>query len=277
MDSVPPPSEQAERPLSFLAAAGWTLLAIILFTLIISFTETVHPGALFDLVSRTAGFALAYSVVFFAILRVHEPETSIRHVLALRAPSALATILAVIVGAALALPGAWLDALFSSRYPPSPDETQTLERLLSVATSGSRVKLIATVVVLGPIFDELFFRGALFTPLKRTRRVESVVIATAAYETLANFNVRELLSFFAATLAFSWIRGLTGSVIPGILARIAFYGVHFVPIALGRELPTPGRGILAASTGIAMAALVGVAALSRRDPRALDARLEDGE
>ena len=35
MDSVPrTPSEQADRPLSFLAAAGWTLLVIVLFTLI---------------------------------------------------------------------------------------------------------------------------------------------------------------------------------------------------------------------------------------------------
>src|SRR5687767_13703675 len=111
MDSVPPPSEEGrDRPLSFLAAAGWTLLSFLLVMIAMGVTESAHPGAFYDLVTRTLCFALSYSLVLFAILRVHEPETSIRQVLALRSPSPVATFLAVLVGAGLALPGAWLDS-----------------------------------------------------------------------------------------------------------------------------------------------------------------------
>ena len=280
MDSSPPPSEEGrDRPLSFLAAAGWTLLAVLLVVIAVGISESAHPGALYDLVTRTTCGAVAYSLVLFAILRVHEPETSIRQVLALRAPSPLAAILAILVGLSLALPGEWLDSTLASRYPPSKEEVETLERVLSVSTTGKRITIVATLVVLMPVLDELFFRGALFTPLKRTRRLETVVLATAAYETLANFSAREVLSFFAMSLAFAWIRGLTGSVVPGVLARVAFYGVHYVPLAVGRELPKymTSKTVLASSALVALLALAGIAALSRRDPRTLDARLDDGE
>src|SRR5262249_55578195 len=136
-------------------------------------TEAGREGAFFDLVSRTACEALAYSIVFFAILRVHEPETSIRHVLALRAPTVSALILAAAVGAALSLPSEWLDQALDARFPRPLAEKEALDRLLAVTTLGKRITLILTLAILQPAFDELFFRGALFTPLRRTRRAET--------------------------------------------------------------------------------------------------------
>ena len=49
MDSVPP--EPSERPLSFLGAAGWTLLVAILFEGTLQVVEAVHPGAFGDFVT----------------------------------------------------------------------------------------------------------------------------------------------------------------------------------------------------------------------------------
>lgn len=276
MDSLPPSGEDKDRPLSFGAAAVWTLLALFLDLLFLGMTEAGREGAFFDLVSRTACSALAYSLVFFGILRLHEPETSIRHVLALRAPSVVGVLLAIAVGAALSLPSEWLDQALDVRFPRPPQEQEALDRLLSVATAGKKVSLILTLVVLQPALDELFFRGAIFTPLRRTHRAETVIVATAAFETLGSLSPRAMISLLVATLVFAWIRGATGSVFPSVLARIAYYGVAIVPIALGHEAPKPTKTLLFGSVAVALLGLLGLALLSRRSSRIVDARLEDG-
>jgi membrane protease YdiL (CAAX protease family) len=276
MDSGPP-SELKDRPLSFVSAAIWTLAALFLDLLFLGITESAREGAFFDLVSRTACEALAYSIVFFAILRVHEPETSIRHVLALRAPSIIAVVLALAIGAALALPSEWLDQALDARFPRLPAEKEALDRLLSVSTTGKRITLVVTLVVLQPAFDELFFRGAIFTPLRRTRRAETVIVATAAFETLGSLSPRAMISLLVVTLVFAWIRGATGSIFPSMLARMAYYGVAIVPLAMGRDALKPTKMLLLGSAVAFVVGLLGLFLLSRRDARLLDARLEDGE
>lgn len=277
MDSSPPsPDERRDRPLSFGAAALWTLLALFSYALFVGMTESAREGALFDPVSRTGCQALAYLLVLFGILRFHEPDASIRRVLALRIPPVLAVLLAIAVGAALALPSYMLENALDAHFPRPERDQEALERLLTATTIGKHVALVVTLVVLQPVLDELFFRGALFTPLCRTRRPQMVVVATAAFETLGVLSPRDVISTLVTSLVFAWMRSATGSVFPSMLARIAFFGVVNVPIALGREV-RPTKTWLVASGAVAVLGLVGLAALGRHDERILDARLEDGK
>jgi uncharacterized protein len=277
VDNDPPSSQPKDRPLSFASAAVWALTALFLTQFFLGLTEASREGAIFDLVSRTGCLALAYSITFFGILRLHEPDTSIRHVLALRAPSVIALLLALAVGAALSLPSEWLDQALEARFPRPPEETENFERIFSVATLGKRIALVSTLVVVQPALEELFFHGALFTPLRRTQRAETVVLATAAFEMLGSMSPRAMILMLAATLVFAWIRGVTGSIFPAIVARMAFYGLEVVPLVLGREAPKPTGMLLAASGVVGVVGLFGLSFLSARSARLLDARLEDGE
>jgi membrane protease YdiL (CAAX protease family) len=262
--------------MSFAAAAIWSIMALFLGLFFLGATEAAREGAFYDLVSRTGCQALAYSVVLFGILRVHAPEASIRHVLALRRPSLLALVLALAVGAALSLPSDWLDRALELRFPRPPEERAALDRLLSAATLGGRVGLVTTLVLVQPALDELFFRGALFTPLRRTHRAETVVFATAAFEVLGSLSPRAMITLAGAMLVFAWLRSATGSVFPSLAARAAYYGLGVVPLALGREPPAPTRALLAASAAVAVGGLAGIFALSRRSARVQGARLDDG-
>lgn len=253
-----------ERPFTFASAMVWTVIALFLDLFFIGMSESSREGASFDLVSRTACQAIAYSVVLFGILRVHEPETSIRHILGLRAPSPIALVLALALGAALSLPSSFLDNLLDARFPRPPEETEALERILSVPTVGKRIALVATLAVIQPALDELFFRGALFTPLRRTRTVEMVIVASAALETLGTLNPRAMVTLLVATLVFAWLRAATGSIWPSIVARMAYFGVEVFPIALGRSAFKPTHPLLLASGGVAVVSLLGVAWLARR-------------
>jgi len=84
----------------------------------------------------------------------------------------------------------WLDGVFSKRFPPSQAELEAYERIFDAPTPGKKIALLLALVVVMPVCDELFFRGALFTPLKRGRRAESVILATAAYDTLLAVRAR---------------------------------------------------------------------------------------
>lgn len=274
MDSRPP--EAVERPLSFLAAAFWTLLVAILFGVMIALVDAARQGAFVDVVTVAACKLLAYSVVLFGILRVHEPQSSIRHLLALRRPPALLVALGAAVGAGLSPAAMWLDGIFAKRYPPSPSELETYERIFDAPTIGKKVALLVALVVVMPVCDELFFRGALFTPLKRGRRAEQVILATAAYDTLlSGASPREIASMLATALIIAWIRAVSGSVFPSVAARVAFFGVQVVPLVLARE---PRFSATVALGGVALAALslALIAAIGKRSSLALAARLEDG-
>ena len=274
MDSRPP--EAVERPLSFLAAAFWTLLVAISFGVMIAIIDAAHPGAFVDVVTVAACKLLAYSVVLFGILRVHEPQSSIRHLLALRRPPALLVGLGAAVGAGLSPAAMWLDGIFAKRYPASPSELETYERIFDAPTIGKKAAVLVALVVVMPVCDELFFRGALFTPLKRGRRAEQVILATAAYDTLlSGASPREIASMLATSLIIAWMRAVSGSVFPSVAARVAFFGVQVVPLVLAREPRFSGPAALG---GLALSALslALIAAIGKRSSLALDARLQDG-
>lgn len=273
MDSHPP--EPQAKPLSFLLAAIWTLLVAVTVGVMLSIIDAAHPGAFSDVVTVATCKLLVYSVVLFAILRLHEPESSIRHVLALRRPPAILVMLGAAVGAGLAPAAMWLEGVLANRYPPSPEEMAAYERVFDTPTVGKKIALLVAVVVVMPICDELFFRGALFTPLKRGRRAESVILATAAYDTLlGGAQPREIASILATVLAIAWIRAVSGSVIPSIAARVAFFGVQVVPIVFARELKL-SPAVTAGSAAVAALSLAAIGAVSKRSTRVLDARLSD--
>ena len=251
-------------------------MVAILLGVMIAIIDAVHPGALIDVVTVATCKLLAYSVVLFAILRVHEPQSSIRHVLALRRPPAIMVFLGAMVGAGISPGAMWLDGMFARRFPPSPQETEAYERIFTMPTLGKKIALLLALVVVMPICDELFFRGALFTPLKKGRRAESVILATAAYDTLlGGASPREIVSMLAAALAISWIRAVSGSVFPSVAARVAFFAVQVVPLVLLHDDKLPG-GIAVGGVALAVASLAGISAVGKRSARALDARLQDG-
>lgn len=278
MDSNPPDDDEPrERPLTFVAAALWTLLVALLVGIAAVVLEAAHPGARFDLVTTTTCKVLVYSAVFFALLRVHAPDSSIRQVLALRRPPLGVMILGALVGGGLSPIAQWASAKVAERMPPSPEETQALERLFSTDTTGKKIAIVVSLVLLMPIFDELFFRGALFTPLKKGRRAEAVVIATAAYDVLSMGAPLsgQLVWLLPTLLAFAWMRAVTGSVIPGLLARMTFFAVEVVPMVIRGE-PKFSIWVALGGAAVAVLSLAGIAAIGRRSARVLDARLEDG-
>jgi len=254
------------RAMSMLGAVGWALSVELVFVLVVQFVESARGGTSADLVTLTLGRVLAYGLVLFAILRVHEPQTAIRDALAVRGARPLHVLTGVVVGASLSPGASFLNDLVTKRYPPSEAETEAMERLLAAHTVGQRVAVVLTLGVVLPLADELFFRGALFGPLERgaPRRRDLVVLSTAVLDTLVLASIRGVPSMFVTALALGLLRVRAGSALPAVAARVAFFLVSLWSIALGRPEWEPSWRAALGSTCVAAVALGAFVALTAR-------------
>jgi membrane protease YdiL (CAAX protease family) len=270
-------SSNGSRPLSFIGAAISSFAVVMLLRLSLSITEAAHPGAITDLVSVAACSVLAYALVFFLILRFYEPLGSIRHVLAVRTTPLVVLILAVLIGAGLAPGASWLTMAVQNRYPLSPEETDLMEKLFSAATMGRRVSLFVVLALVMPACSELFFRGVLFTLLKRGRSAATVVFATSAYQVLGGgIDARGIAPSLLLAITLGWMRRSTGSVLPPLACSIVFFAMEIVPSSFGLASPAWGLPKIAAGIGVALVSMVGIEFLSRRSAHMTSARLADG-
>src|SRR5690348_5353961 len=122
------------RPLSFVAAAAWTIGAVLLLDVAIGFTEAARPGALADLVSVTLCHALSYSVVIFGMLRLYAPHTPVREVVAFRGAPFSTLALDCGIGACVYPALNVVDTLLGKRFPASSEELELIGRLMTTTT-----------------------------------------------------------------------------------------------------------------------------------------------
>lgn len=252
-------SDDVRRPMSVLGAAGWALCVELVFVLVVQLVESARHGAQADLVTLTAGRVLAYALVLFAILRVHEPQGSVRALLGLRRASLVDVLLGACTGGALGPAATWLEERVAARFPPREEELLAAERLLAADTLGKKVALALTLGLVVPVVDELFFRGAIFTPLTSQRTKDELrraLIATALFDTLVLAAPRAVPATLVVMLVLATLRARSGSVLPGVAGRVAFFAVSLAPFVAGLpETPTSGR--LAAGGFVAAAAAFG--------------------
>jgi membrane protease YdiL (CAAX protease family) len=253
----------SDRPMSPLVAALWTIGLFVLEQLCVSVTESVRPGAQTDLVNLGACWVLATSAVIFAIVRVHARDASLRVTLGVRPPAPLQLILAVAAGAGLYPVTSMIDSLIAKRWPYDPSDLALDEKLLSVPTMRARVALVVTAFVVIPIARELFFRGILFSGLRRTTPAGVTIASTAVFFASFAGEPRQMPTTLLLGVALAVLRERTGTVLTAIVAHLAFWSVVAIPVMRGRD-PTmdvtyPTKWIVGGAV-IALLALVGVGA-----------------
>lgn len=258
--------ERPDRPLTYLGGALWTLAAALVAMLVLGVLEGAHPGATNDLVSRTTCQVLAQSLVVFVIMRLHEPDGSMRVMLATKRPPLLSLPLAALVGAGLAAPANLVSELVEKRFPMSDEDKAFLEKVASFETPGRQATLLIAMVIVLPLFDELFFRGVLFSGLRKRGRADIAIFATAAYDALLGGNIRAALSLMTLLLALGWIRARTESVWPAVVARVSFFALAGGLEVLGRPGVPMTPPYIAGSMAVCAASLVAIGALTRPRP-----------
>jgi membrane protease YdiL (CAAX protease family) len=82
-----------------------------------------------------------------------------------------------------------------------------------------QVVAVFATAVLAPVCEEVFFRGALYSAMRKGLGRNRALLLNALAFALLHFKWQGLLSLFALGLIFAWLYEETDSVYPGMLAH----------------------------------------------------------
>ncbi|GAB3784167.1 CPBP family intramembrane glutamic endopeptidase [Dyella agri] len=136
------------------------------------------------------------------------------------APTAAYCIAAVALGLLVPLVGSKLTELLAHGHAVPQD----VKQLSGGASTGLRVALTLTVTSIGPLVEELLFRGVLLSALLRRLRTAWAVLASAALFALVHLPDLRWLWYALPNLALlgvvlAWLRLRSGSLWPAVIAH----------------------------------------------------------
>ncbi|KYG02176.1 hypothetical protein BE21_55285 [Sorangium cellulosum] len=308
----PPPSGGAEgplvhrgrgeRPMSVLAAAGWTAAVTFVFVCLLGALDLLRPapgGAAgspppaprLDVVGSFACQAAAYLLGLLGVHRVHAPRAKARELLGVRGTHAAFYPLAVALGFALEPPVTALYEAIERRFPSGMGDARLVQAFVEASTLD-RIAFGLIFIALGPALEEAFFRGALARPMRLAHGAPVVVATTAALFGAAHGEWQKLLPIALFGAALGVVRVASGSLLPPILMHGTYNAIQCfallsaggagpvdeVPAAAGAALPEtaslPGW-LVAASSACALVLTALACALGNRAEGAARAREED--
>jgi membrane protease YdiL (CAAX protease family) len=164
----------------------------------------------------------------------------------------------------------WLLSLASQVRFLSP-LFERYDQLAQYITGGSFVLSLLAVGIIGPIFEEILFRGLIFGELRKITTVRAALFIQAALFGICHFNVIQSSYAFVIGILIGFVYYRSNSIIAPMIVHIA---INSSTVILGQLLP---GNELEQWTGavVAAAALLFVAAgafllISRRFRRTMD-------
>jgi uncharacterized protein len=112
--------------------------------------------------------------------------------------------------------------------PPPQDIVEQFPR-----TPGGVVLFFVLAVVFAPFFEELFFRGFLYTGFRASWGWWPAALASAAVFSLAHLQLTLFIPLFALGVALAWVYERTGSVWTAVALHAVFNGLSVLFWALG--------------------------------------------
>lgn len=177
-------------------------------------------------------WALLFVYFYYVIsIRYKLPFWKALGFLPYRAPTAWFVVLGIMLAFGVGITGQLIEA---------PTETP-LKDMLSDPDTMWLMGLFA--VLIGPVVEEITFRGFLFRPIERAHGALAAIIVTSAIFTAPHgdqydWHWQILVLLFAAGASFGFVRWKTGSLWPAIVMHIAYNGIQFAAFVFRDELGT---------------------------------------
>ncbi len=276
-----PESQRGERAMTYFGAVGWTLLSTSLFLFLLLIMMSVRPGVGNDLITNFGLQLVSTLLTFFCILRFYAPNVSIRRFLGLRGTHGGFYVLAAVLGVVIQVPTTALYDVILKRFPSQADHDSVLMEDLARGTPW-RVALCVIIVFAGPFLEEVFFRGALFRPLKKQSATLGVILVSSVLFALVHLEKQIFVPIAIVGITLGILRSASGSLIPSIIMHTTFNGAAFwsmyerfrsgKPTDSDASVPVP----IVLTASLAALLLVAITyVVGQRSQTARDARGED--
>ncbi|MCR4738871.1 MAG: CPBP family intramembrane metalloprotease [Lachnospiraceae bacterium] len=156
-------------------------------------------------------------VLIFLILT----KADLKSMIPLRRPR-VSTILLSILFAFLIMPAAqWLN-IISQLF----SENVAIDAVMSIMDELPFLPTFMAVAVIGPLCEELTFRGVIFSGLKRSGRIFASIILSAVFFGLMHMNLNQLFYAFYLGICFALLTEATGSILPSFLCHFLINGYN---------------------------------------------------
>lgn len=80
--------------------------------------------------------------------------------------------------------------------------------------------IIAFIACIGPVFEEIFFRGFLYRALRRKYGIFPAVVSSALFFSVLHFNIGTLLPIFGLGVLLAYVYERTGSLIAPVIIHV---------------------------------------------------------
>jgi hypothetical protein len=136
--------------------------------------------------------------------------------------------LSVLLGLAIHIP---VEVIFRSIEQRWPGPSQDLARSFLEAGTAKKIAIGVILVGIGPLVEEIFFRGALFRPLRKTSSASATIAVTSVMFAISHFAPQTYVPIALVGVALGIARHASGSLFPPFLLHAAFNGLSLVAMA----------------------------------------------
>lgn len=276
-----PESEPAERTMSYFGAIGWMLLTLLIPRLVIDIANAIRRLQADDIVLGFGLQAAGILVAFFLILRFYAPELSIRHFIGLRSTHGAFYVIGAVLGVLITIPATTLYELIHRRYPTDADQGKYMIEQFERGTAW-QIATFAIVVIAGPFLEEVFYRGALFRPMRRENAPLGVILVSSVVFAFAHNDKNIFFPIALVGMTMGLLRFLSGSLLPSFLMHMTFNGVSFWSVYASFHEGTktsdeslPPLWIIASTSIATLALIIAACVLGARSQTARESRAED--
>jgi hypothetical protein len=269
-----------ERPLTITAAILWFIAATVGAMLLILVTHSVRPSSETDIVNAVACQAVAYFAAILLAVRVHAGNRTLPDVFALRKTHPAFHLLGALLGVCLQVPAELLQRLMFHFQPMAPEVLQLQTEMMRMDSTVARIMIPLAVVGLGPLVEELFFRGVLFGGMRRGNGAAISAFIVSVLFAGAHGSSQLFIPLLIVGGVITFLRAASGSLWPCLIAHMTFNAIPVLGMASGwlrlEVDPEPFPLILSVG-GVSASVLIiaALVALSRRSEAAHRARQED--
>lgn len=272
-----PESESSSVPPPFtpVRALVWMLGSFLMMVLGALIYLTIDPDAGGDLVGLGIVSAASFILMSALLITRFPGGARLSEPLGARASHPLAIVVGLLIGFAAKIPAEQLNWWIEQVVPRTPEENARFAEMFRAENSLHGAALFVVIAVLVPISEEIFFRGAVYGALRRSKTPEfPAAVVTALGFTFCHADARQLLPILLMAFLLGALRTLSGSILPGIAAHIGFNGLAIIGATYEvlPEVQELSVGFRWAATG-ALAVLFGaLAGLVGKHPRARASR-----
>ena len=268
------------RRMSALAAFGWSCVGVFFAIASIGVSLSLRPGLALDIVNNIACSALGFTLAMLLALFIHLPDLEVPDALGIRPASPLLFGVAALVGGVLQVPATWMSSAIERRFPRSQEELDHLAAAFTLPPGAYRIAFAAGAVALGPLVEELLFRGVLFRGLRRAYARTAVVLLTAFCFSAMHLDTRKFLPILLCGLVLGHLRERAGSLGPSLVGHMMFNGLTTFGLLVGwtsmDETTTRIPFVIGASSIVALLLLLALYTwLAERSPLAAAGREAD--